>query len=122
MAEAGVTVANGHFDCSTRIFPTDPSKIGEVSIIPKPNDLLDDWILNLNESLEARCLKEAAEQLRISNVPVAFPTETVYGLGADATRSEAVRGIYQAKQRPSDNPLIVHVCSLEQLRNLITNG
>lgn len=40
---------------------------------------------------------------------VAFPTETVYGLGADATRDEAVRGIYAAKGRPQDNPLIVHV-------------
>ncbi|MEJ7410273.1 L-threonylcarbamoyladenylate synthase, partial [Staphylococcus epidermidis] len=39
---------------------------------------------------------------------VALPTETVYGLGADATNQEAVSKIYQAKGRPSDNPLIVH--------------
>ncbi|MDY6825890.1 MAG: L-threonylcarbamoyladenylate synthase [Bacillota bacterium] len=47
---------------------------------------------------------------------VAFPTETVYGLGADATSEEAVRKIFKAKGRPSDNPLIVHVASPEQLR------
>ncbi|KAK4128945.1 hypothetical protein N657DRAFT_652498 [Parathielavia appendiculata] len=51
-------------------------------------------------------LHEAAQLLRTTSVPVAFPTETVYGLGADATRSAAVRGIYSAKGRPSDNPLI----------------
>lgn len=48
-----------------------------------------------------------------------FPTETVYGLGADATRSAAVKGIYSAKGRPSDNPLIVHVCDLQMLRDLL---
>ncbi|KAK0731788.1 DHBP synthase RibB-like alpha/beta domain-containing protein [Lasiosphaeris hirsuta] len=64
-------------------------------------------------------LHEAAARLRDSAVPVAFPTETVYGLGADATRSAAVKGIYTAKGRPSDNPLIVHVCDLEMLRSLL---
>src|SRR5690554_3252058 len=44
---------------------------------------------------------------------VAFPTETVYGLGADATNPEAVSKIFEAKGRPSDNPLIVHVGSKE---------
>ncbi len=51
---------------------------------------------------------------------MAFPTETVYGLGADATRSGAVKGIYTAKARPSDNPLIVHVCDLTMLRRFLT--
>ncbi|WP_125769726.1 L-threonylcarbamoyladenylate synthase [Companilactobacillus furfuricola] len=46
---------------------------------------------------------------------VAFPTETVYGLGADATRSEVVKNVYAAKGRPSDNPLIVHVDSPEMV-------
>lgn len=45
---------------------------------------------------------------------VAFQTETVYGLGADATNEEAVKKIYQAKGRPSDNPLIIHVARREQ--------
>lgn len=43
---------------------------------------------------------------------VAFPTETVYGLGADATNETAVKKVYQAKGRPSDNPLIVHIASV----------
>lgn len=71
-----------------------------------------------NPALEP--LRRAAKRLRSSDVPVAFPTETVYGLGADATRSAAVRGIYAAKGRPSDNPLIVHVCDLDMLRSLLT--
>ena len=62
---------------------------------------------------------DGAAALRDSDVPVAFPTETVYGLGADATRSKPVTGIYQAKQRPADNPLIVHIGSLLQLRKLM---
>lgn len=68
---------------------------------------------------EAAAIEEAAHLLRTSDLPVAFPTETVYGLGADATRSAAVHGIYRAKQRPSDNPLIVHVDSLEMLERLL---
>jgi len=46
---------------------------------------------------------------------VAFPTETVYGLGADAMNSNAVKRIFEVKGRPPDNPLIVHICSFEML-------
>src|SRR5690349_3762685 len=60
-------------------------------------------------------LARAAETLRSGGL-VAFPTETVYGLGADATNAEAVAGIYAAKERPSFNPLISHVDSLESAR------
>lgn len=49
---------------------------------------------------------------------VAFPTETVYGLGADALNDDAVRSIFKAKKRPMDNPLIVHISSIEQLNLL----
>jgi L-threonylcarbamoyladenylate synthase len=49
---------------------------------------------------------------------VAFPTETVYGLGADAFQPDAVQRIFEAKGRPADNPLIVHVCRLEQFREV----
>ena len=49
---------------------------------------------------------------------VAFPTETVYGLGADATNDKAVAGIFAAKGRPSFNPLIVHLASLEDVERL----
>jgi L-threonylcarbamoyladenylate synthase len=50
---------------------------------------------------------------------VAFPTETVYGLGADALNPTAVKKVYEAKGRPSDNPMIVHIDRLEALNNLV---
>ena len=59
-------------------------------------------------------IKEAAELIRRGEL-VAFPTETVYGLGADALHPEASKKIYAAKGRPSDNPLIVHICKFEEL-------
>lgn len=62
-------------------------------------------------------LKEAAELLRSGQL-VAFPTETVYGLGAHALDEAAVRLIYEAKGRPSVNPLIVHVASPKAAREL----
>ena len=52
---------------------------------------------------------------------VAFPTETVYGLGASAYDDKAAEKIYAAKGRPSDNPLIVHVCSKEQIQDIAEN-
>ena len=63
-------------------------------------------------------ISRAAEILRSGGL-VAFPTETVYGLGADALNSEAVRKIYEAKGRPSDNPLILHVSSVAQAESLV---
>lgn len=62
-------------------------------------------------------LRKAAEMLR-SGLLVAFPTETVYGLGAHALDEAAVRRIYEAKGRPSANPLIVHVVNVEAARAL----
>ena len=59
-------------------------------------------------------LKEAAALLQDGSI-VAFPTETVYGLGADARNTAAVESVFAAKGRPSDNPLIVHVASRAQL-------
>ena len=50
---------------------------------------------------------------------VAFPTETVYGLGGDALRADASEKIYAAKGRPSDNPLIVHICRMEDLAPIV---
>lgn len=63
-------------------------------------------------------LNHAVETL-VAGELVAFPTETVYGLGADATNSLAILKIYQAKGRPSDNPLIAHVGSFNQLKRLV---
>src|SRR5687767_5307228 len=62
-------------------------------------------------------LRRAAEVLRGGGL-VAFPTETVYGLGANALDEKAVERIFQAKGRPSGNPIIVHVSRLEQARLL----
>ncbi|MEX2585428.1 MAG: L-threonylcarbamoyladenylate synthase [Balneolaceae bacterium] len=58
--------------------------------------------------------REAAELLRQGHL-VAFPTETVYGLGADAWNAEAIARLYKQKGRPPDNPLIVHLSSMEQV-------
>jgi L-threonylcarbamoyladenylate synthase len=67
------------------------------------------------DSVDARrTLARAAEVLR-SGGTVAFPTETVYGLGANALDAEAVAGIFAAKQRPAWDPLIVHVSSADML-------
>jgi L-threonylcarbamoyladenylate synthase len=62
-------------------------------------------------------ISKAAEILRRGGL-VAFPTETVYGLGADATSDLAVAKVYEAKGRPSFNPLIVHVTSLAEAKRL----
>jgi L-threonylcarbamoyladenylate synthase len=59
-------------------------------------------------------VKEAADLLRRGRL-VAFPTETVYGLGADASNEEALKLLYQVKGRPGDHPVIVHIASTEQL-------
>jgi L-threonylcarbamoyladenylate synthase len=59
-------------------------------------------------------IKKAAKALKDGHL-VAFPTETVYGLGADATNKKAVSRIYSAKGRPTDHPLIVHISSINQL-------
>ncbi|KXS12879.1 translation factor [Gonapodya prolifera JEL478] len=61
---------------------------------------------------------EAASLLR-KNLPVAIPTETVYGLAANALSAEAAMTIFAAKNRPADNPLIVHVSSLDMLRRVL---
>ncbi len=66
------------------------------------------------EPINTEYIREASEILKNGGL-VAFPTETVYGLGGDATDKEASKKIYQAKGRPSDNPLIVHIAKFEQL-------
>lgn len=63
-------------------------------------------------------LAEAAEILQNGGL-VAFPTETVYGLGANALNEEAAKKIYAAKGRPSDNPLIAHISCMEELEPLV---
>ena len=64
-------------------------------------------------------LQAAADILQNGGL-VAFPTETVYGLGGDGLREDAAKKIYTAKGRPSDNPLIIHISSLDMLKGLVT--
>jgi L-threonylcarbamoyladenylate synthase len=66
-------------------------------------------------------IAEAARFIRAGE-PVAIPTETVYGLAADATNGEAVARIYETKGRPSFNPLIIHVFDLDQARSIAGFG
>jgi L-threonylcarbamoyladenylate synthase len=65
-------------------------------------------------------IAEAAERIRAGEL-VGFPTETVYGLGADASNDAAVALIFAAKGRPSDHPLIVHVASAAQVADYASN-
>ncbi|MEM4704817.1 MAG: L-threonylcarbamoyladenylate synthase [Candidatus Bathyarchaeia archaeon] len=60
----------------------------------------------------------AAQLIRKGGL-VAFPTETVYGLGADALNAEAVQALFEAKKRPLDNPPIIHVCRVEDVNPLV---
>ncbi len=66
-------------------------------------------------------IERAGEIIRAGGL-VAFPTETVYGLGADALNAEAVASVYAAKGRPSDNPMIVHIANATDLYPLIKGG
>ena len=74
--------------------------------------------------METRLLSSAPEDLKVgaeiinNGGRVIFPTETVYGLGANALSEEAVRSIYDAKGRPSDNPLIVHIADFDEVESL----
>lgn len=69
-------------------------------------------------NIDMNVIHKAAEIIR-NNGTVVFPTETVYGLGASALSGEAVKGIFTAKGRPNDNPLIAHISSINMLLYLI---
>ena len=70
--------------------------------------------MNIISNCSASTIKDAATSLREGNL-VAFPTETVYGLGGDAQNKSAVAKIYKVKNRPADHPLIIHLSSTEYL-------
>ena len=63
-------------------------------------------------------LDVASQALKQGEI-VSFPTETVYGLGAIATSQEAVLKVFEAKGRPSDNPLIVHISDIQQMTSTV---
>ena len=74
----------------------------------------------LNEaSPDADVIKRAGRIIKDGGL-VAFPTETVYGLGGDALNPDSSRKIYAAKGRPSDNPLIVHICRFEDMEPIVS--
>ena len=76
-------------------------------------------IYTLNEeNIDTNIIKEAGEVLKKGGL-VAFPTETVYGLGGDALNPDSSKKIYAAKGRPSDNPLIVHISNLKALEKIV---
>lgn len=82
---------------------------------------MDTKIVKIDENnIDDSKIAEAAKLIKAGSV-VAFPTETVYGLGANGLDEEAVKKIYKAKGRPSDNPLILHISSIEELSPLVKN-
>lgn len=80
-----------------------------IRILPHPGELTAE---------EDAALRRAGEIIRSGGL-VAFPTETVYGLGGDALNRASSQRIYAAKGRPSDNPLIVHICRLEDMEAIV---
>ena len=71
-----------------------------------------------HKNIDEAVLQEAGKIIREGGL-VAFPTETVYGLGGDALNKESSRKIYEAKGRPSDNPLIIHICKMDDLSPIV---
>lgn len=78
---------------------------------------MDTEILKLTKENENSTVAKAAEVIKKGGL-VVFPTETVYGLGANALDEEAARKIFEAKGRPADNPLIVHIAEKNDLENI----
>ncbi len=76
--------------------------------------------VNLKTNIDLNKIKEAAKCIKNGEL-VLFPTETVYGIGANALNEKAVNKIFVAKGRASDNPLIVHISDLYMLEDLVQN-
>ncbi|MEM0147695.1 MAG: L-threonylcarbamoyladenylate synthase [Candidatus Micrarchaeaceae archaeon] len=84
-------------------------------------DRINTKIIKVNPtSPEMEKIREAAELIKHGKL-VAFPTETVYGLGASAFNAEACMKVYAAKNRPPDNPLIVHIADMQMLSEVAKN-
>lgn len=101
-----------------QIYSTYVSQSAQLDHGNKPNS--EARSLRKNNQINAHLLSCAITSLTTGIAPpVAFPTETVYGLGADATNAESIAGVFAAKGRPSDNPLIVHVSSIDHLERCL---
>lgn len=95
----------------TQVLKVDPLEIKFPSNEPLPV---------IDESTDTfQNLQTAVNYLKSTDSPVAFPTETVYGLGASSLNSNACLNIYKAKNRPADNPLILHISSIDQLKRIL---
>ena len=80
---------------------------------------MDTKVIRVDEQhMDEAVIREAGEIIKAGGL-VAFPTETVYGLGGDALNPASSRKIYAAKGRPSDNPLIVHIADMEALPAIV---
>jgi len=88
-------------------------RVSVIHFISKLDKWDDPGMANISNSTQVE-INKAAQALKDGHL-VAFPTETVYGLGADATNEKAVRRVYSVKARPTDHPLIIHVSSINQL-------
>ncbi len=73
---------------------------------------------NQKNEIKEKEIAEAAQEIKNGNL-VLFPTETVYGIGANALDEVAVKKIFEAKGRAGDNPLIVHVCNIEMVEKIV---
>lgn len=104
---------------SLKSFETKILKVNPLSIHFTPNAHLDGSLPTITDPESEKALLEAAKIIRDSDDTVAFPTETVYGLGGSSLNDNSVLSIYKAKNRPSDNPLITHVSSIDQLNRRI---
>ncbi|KFY06810.1 hypothetical protein V492_07731 [Pseudogymnoascus sp. VKM F-4246] len=103
----------------TTVLKVGPHKFGQFLETASIRPSLKTWIVDSDNSETMRHIETAAKAIRDGDYPVAFPTETVYGLGANARDSRAVQGIYKAKGRPSDNPLIVHISDLDMYTDMV---
>lgn len=74
--------------------------------------------INLKEEYNEEKIKEASQEIVNGNL-VIFPTETVYGIGANALNDKACKNIFKAKGREGDNPLIVHVNNVDMIKQLV---
>jgi len=102
------------------------NRLTETHALKMPRVILT-WVLHIKQTLifkvdnqkpEAEKIQAAADIIKAGGL-VAFPTETVYGLGADALNPEAVLALFEAKKRPMDNPPIIHVADPAEVSSLV---
>ena len=115
MTQKGV---QGRFSTGSLLFCTQKDEERTLHSLGRDCDIMSSMKTHIYKADE-KDIKKAARVVAKGGL-VAFPTETVYGLGADAFDPEAAKKAYAAKGRPSDNPLIVHIAKFEDLRRLTT--